>query len=77
MTLPGGRPILVDGKSYHWICKRDRRDRHDPHTSVVTIASDEGGPVIQHQVKGSVTPSRVAQLIRKLYLILTSTKPAT
>jgi hypothetical protein len=75
MSLPGGRPIVVDGKNYHWICKQasqpfryekdDYGDDRPVYGTVVTFVSDEGGPVVQHAMgQSSVTPELVAQMIR-------------
>lgn len=74
MALPGGRPITVDGKGYHWICKKERYPIHhggddgdddETYDRVVTIVADEGGPVVQHRRReGAVTPQWVADMIR-------------
>ncbi len=75
MALPGGRPIVVDGKHYHWICKKERRasgydeddygDEVPIYYKVVSIVADAGGSVVQHRVDvTAVTPDWVAKMIR-------------
>lgn len=75
MALPGGRKIVVDGKSYQWIIKKDRRasdydyddygDEEPVYKNVVTIKADAGGQAVQHKPDLlSVTPEWVASMIR-------------
>jgi hypothetical protein len=75
--IPGGRPIVVDGKNYHWSCGKARRpsryitddygDDIPVYDNVVNIIADDGGPVVQVSVTfGPVTPKWVEQSIRLL-----------
>lgn len=75
MALPGGRQIVVDGRSFEWICKRDKRassyEEDDwgndvaIYGKVVTIRASDSGKLIQHRVeRTAITPEFVALLIR-------------
>ena len=75
MALPNGRKIVIDGKSYEWICKNKRSpndyvddygDEEPAYESVVTIRVDEdGGKLVQHRInRSSITPRLVSELVR-------------
>ena len=75
MALPGGRKIVVDGKTYQWICRLDRRASREYeddwgcdvrfYDKVVTIKAVAGGRHVQHKLAvPSVTPEWVASMIR-------------
>ena len=75
MSLPHGRKIVVDGRSYEWICKNKRSpndyiddygNEEPAYENMVTIRVDEdGGKLTQHRIdRSSVTPELVAELIR-------------
>ena len=75
MALPNGRKIVVDGKTFEWICKNKRSpndyvDDYDneelAYENVVTIRVDEdGGKLVQHRInRSSITPELVCELIR-------------
>lgn len=75
MALPNGRKIVVDGKSYEWICKNKRSpndfiddygNEEPAYKNIVTIRADEdGGKLVQHRIdRSSITPEFIANLIR-------------
>ena len=69
MSLPGGRTIVVDDKTYEWICKGGDYNYGDDDVPVydktVTIRSIDNGKLIQHRVdRSAVTPEFVASMIR-------------
>ena len=79
MALPGGRPIVVDGKEYEWIVKKDKyASRYDQddygddvpiHDKVVTIRAIDSGKLIQQKVdRSAVTPEFVSILIQSAVL---------
>ena len=79
MALPGGRPIVVDGKQYEWIVKKDKRaSRYDEddygdempiYDKVVTIRAIDSGKLIQQRIdRSAVTPEFVSILIQEAVL---------
>lgn len=75
MSLPGGRPIVVDNLDYEWIVKKDKRassyeedeygNDYPVYDKVVTIKAKESGKLVQHRAdRSAITPEYVALLIR-------------